>query len=237
MFTAIQESVNEFLSNLSNYLKVFLTKTIEFITSIPTIGIYLVVTLVSLYFICTDKIYMLDQLEHHLPKLWVKKIGIHIKDLIKVLGNYLKAEATLVAISFFISLVGLYILKIAGLNVEYPLIMALLIGFIDALPILGSGAIMLPWAIFSVFNGDLNLGIAVFVLWLIMSIVRQFIEPKIISNKIGIHPIFTLLAMYTGFKFIGILGMLIGPIILIILKNIFATLIDKGIVKFIFDKK
>lgn len=237
VFSAIQESLNEFLGNLSNYLKAFLTKTIDFVTSIPTIGIYVVVTLISLYFICTDKIYMLDQLEHHLPQLWVKKIGIHLRELIKVLGNYLKAEATLVIISFIISLIGLYIIKIMGLNVEYPLIVALLIGFVDALPILGSGAVMVPWAIFSAFNGDINLSIAIFVLWAIMSIVRQFIEPKIISNKIGIHPIFTLIAMYTGFKFIGVLGMLVGPIILIILKNIFATLIDKGIMKFIFDRK
>lgn len=70
-----------------------------------------------------------------------------------------------------------------------------------------------------------------------MSIVRQLIEPKIVSKQIGIHPIFTLIAMYTGFKFIGILGMLIGPIILIVLKNIFSTLIDKGIMKSIFDRE
>ena len=57
-----------------------------------------------------------------------------------------------------------------------------------------------------------------------MSVVRQFIEPKIVSGKIGIHPIFTLIAMYTGFKFIGLIGMLIGPIILIILKSVFSTI-------------
>lgn len=74
------------------------------------------------------------------------------------------------------------------------------------------------------------------VLWAVMSIVRQFIEPRIVSGQIGIHPIFTLLAMYTGFKFIGIMGMLIGPIILIILKNLYATIIDKGIAKAIFSR-
>ena len=69
-----------------------------------------------------------------------------------------------------------------------------------------------------------------------MSLVRQFLEPRIVSKNIGIHPIFTLIAMYTGFKLIGIIGLIIGPIILIILKNIFANLIDKGIVKTIFDR-
>ena len=57
-----------------------------------------------------------------------------------------------------------------------------------------------------------------------------------VSKNIGVHPIFTLIAMYTGFKLIGIMGLLIGPIILIIIKNVFATLIDQGVMKTIFDK-
>ena len=69
-----------------------------------------------------------------------------------------------------------------------------------------------------------------------MSVTRQVIEPKIISGQIGIHPIFTLISMYTGFKIVGLGGMLIGPIILIILKNIFATLIDDGVFKSIFER-
>ena len=69
-----------------------------------------------------------------------------------------------------------------------------------------------------------------------MSIVRQVVEPRIVSGQIGIHPIFTLIAMYTGFKFLGVFGLLIGPIVLIILKNIYGTLIDKGVVKSILER-
>ena len=82
--------------------------------------------------------------------------------------------------------------------------MALFIGFVDALPILGSGTVMIPWAIISGINGDINLGIAIIVLLIIMSVVRQILEPKLVSKNIGVHPIFTLIAMYTGFKAIGI---------------------------------
>ncbi len=64
---------------------------------------------------------------------------------------------------------------------------------------------MIPWAVFSAINGDINLGIAIIVLLIIMSIVRQVLEPKLVSKNIGIHPIFTLIAMYTGFKIIGII--------------------------------
>ena len=70
-----------------------------------------------------------------------------------------------------------------------------------------------------------------------MSVVRQILEPKLVSKHIGVHPIFTLIAMYTGFKFMGIMGLIFGPIILIILKNIFATFIDKGVVKTILEKE
>lgn len=96
---------------------------------------------------------------------------------------------------------------------------------------------MIPWAILSAIDGDINLGIAIIILLILMSITKQILEPKLVSKKIGIHPIFTLIAMYTGFKVIGIMGLLIGPIILIIVKNIFANLIDKGVFKTIFDKK
>ena len=77
---------------------------------------------------------------------------------------------------------------------------------------------MIPWAILCAINGDLNLGIAIIILLVIMSVIRQLLEPKLVSKNIGIHPIFTLIAMYTGFKFIGIWGLLLGPIVLIILN-------------------
>ena len=96
---------------------------------------------------------------------------------------------------------------------------------------------MIPWAIICAINGDINLGIAIIVLLIIMSIVRQILEPKLVSKNIGVHPMFTLIAMYTGFKILGVIGLLIGPIVLIIFKNIFSNLIDKGVFKTIFDKK
>lgn len=231
-----EDTSKEILLKFSTWLTGFLTKLIDIITSIPTIAIYTVITILSLYFICTDKIYILDLMEHHMPKKWVQKIGTHIKEITKSLGGYLKAEAILILVSFFISLIGLYIFKFIGMNVKYPLLIALGIGFVDALPILGSGTVMVPWAIISALNGDIKLGIAIILLWIIMSIVRQFLEPKIVSGKIGIHPIFTLIAMYTGFKIIGVIGMLVGPIVLIILKNIFATVLDQGVTKALFEK-
>ena len=235
--TILQNSTGDILGTISTWIRNFLNGLIDIVTAIPTIAIYFSITVIALYLMCVDKIYMIDQIEHHLPKTWVMRVGKHVRDLTKTLGGYLKAEATLILVSFIISLIGLYILKIVGFNIEFPLLIALGIGFVDALPILGSGTVMIPWAIICGLNGDLKLGITIIVLWIIMSIVRQFLEPRLVSKNIGVHPIFTLIAMYTGFRFIGIIGMLIGPIVLIILKNVFATLIDGGVMKTIFDRR
>ena len=132
----IQNSTGDFLTTASEWLRNILNNLLDFITSIPSIAICIGITVIALYFICVDKIYILDQIEHHLPKLWVKKISIHLKELIETLGGYLKAEATLILVSFIISLIGLYILQIVGFKIEYPLLIALFIGFVDALPIL-----------------------------------------------------------------------------------------------------
>ena len=233
----IENSGRDLLGTAADFIKNLLTNLLNVITSVPTIAIYTVISILALFFICIDKIYMIDQLEHHFPEVWVRKVTKHIKEIIKSLGCYLKAQATLVLINFVVSLIGLYILKFIGLNVAFPLMAALGIAFVDALPIFGSSAVIIPWAIISSLNGDIRLAISLIVLLTVMGVIRQLVEPKIVAHQIGIHPIFTLIAMYTGYKFIGILGMLIGPIVLIILKNIFSSMIDKGLAKSIFERE
>ena len=171
------------LEKISKYIQDFFTNIISIITAIPSIAIYFVVTILALYFMCTDRIYMLDELEYHLPEKWMKELTKHIRQLIKVLGGYLKAQLTLILISFIICLIGLYILYFMGLDIGFPLIIAIGIAFVDALPIVGSGTVMVPWGIISGLNGDFRLGMSIIGLWIIMSVVRQFLEPKIVSRE------------------------------------------------------
>lgn len=232
----INTGTNNLLDFISKRLSNVLTSVLQGITSIPIIGIYIIITILSTYFICTDRLYIKSEFEHHFPKLWVRKFGIHLKKIISTLGNYLKAQATLIFISFIQILIGLYVFKWVGLNVNYPLLAALGISFVDALPILGAGSVMIPWAIISSINGDIKLGIALLVLYIIILVVHQLLEPKVVSNNLGIHPIFTLISMYTGFKVIGLMGLFLGPIVLIILQNVFETMIENGIVKTLLDR-
>lgn len=233
----LQNSLKEFLQTVSVWVKNILTVVVNKITSLPIVGLYIMITLLATVFICMDRVYILDQLEHHLPKTWMKKISLHLKDIISSLGSLLKAEVILIAITFIEVLVGLFIMNFMGLNVAFPLIATLITGIVDALPILGAGSVLVPWAIFSAVNGDLNLAIALIILYIIVIVVRQVLEPKIVSNQLGVHPIFTLIAMYTGFKFTGFLGLIIGPIVMIILSNIFANLLEGGVFKVIFNKR
>lgn len=220
-----------------NILQKILGMIVNIITHIPKLMVYVGITMIATYFVCTDKMYIIDQMEHHLPRNWVNRFGIKFKKVISSLGDYLKAQGILILISFLIVLIGLVVLELIGMNINYPVLMAIFIGFIDALPILGSGVVMVPWAVISSFNGDIKLAISIIILYIIIIVTKQLIEPKIVSNHIGIHPIFTLIAMYTGFKIIGVIGIIMGPIVLIILKNIFETMIDNGVVKTILDRK
>lgn len=125
VISIIETSANSFLNFITKWITEVLTSILQGITSLPVVGIYIVITILSTYFICADRLFILDQLEHHFPKIWVKKFGIHFKKLMSTLGNYLKAEATLILISFIEILTGLYIFKIVGLNVQYPFLAAL----------------------------------------------------------------------------------------------------------------
>ena len=132
--------LNNTTENIINFLNNFIVKSlssfIQGIKQLPIVGIYIAITVLSTYFICSDKMFILDKLEHHFPNLWLKKLRNKLKKIINALGNYLKAESILILISFIEVLCGLYIFKIIGLDVRFPLLMALVTGFIDALPIL-----------------------------------------------------------------------------------------------------
>ena len=101
----VQNSGKDLLRLIASWVKEALTSILNVITSLPSICIYTVITILALYFICTDKIYIIDQLEHHFPEMWIRKLSRHIKEITKALGHYLKAQAILVLVSFFICLI------------------------------------------------------------------------------------------------------------------------------------
>ena len=123
------------------------------------------------------------------------------------------------------------------MNQPYPLLLAFLIAIIDALPILGTGTVLLPWAVYSAITGNLGLGLGLLVTYIIITVVRQLVEPRIVSSNLGVHPFLTLITMYIGFKIFGLFGLIVGPVVMIIYKNVFAIMFETGYLKKLFVYK
>lgn len=231
----IQNGLTSAIDALKTVAMNLLTGIITVITSIPNAITYSIITLLAIIFICFDKEYLPNTIKSQIPTKWFDKIKQIIKEMCSVSVKYIKAEAKLSFVCFILVLVGLSFVNLIGIKVEYLLIMAVLIGFIDLLPLFGAGGVMVPWAAYLLITGNVPLAIAVGVIWITWAVLKQLIEPKMVSKEMGMHPIFTLIGMYTGFRLAGVIGLILGPIVLLIIKNIFGELINKGVVKSFFE--
>ena len=116
-------------------------------------------------------------------------------DLKKALFGFIKAQATLISITTVIVLIGLLILR-----VNYAITIALIIGLVDILPYLGTGIVFVPWIIYAAVSGDVPFAIGLSVLYIVVLVQRQIMEPKVLSSSIGLDPLATLVALFVGFK-------------------------------------
>ncbi|SHI06308.1 sporulation integral membrane protein YtvI [Sporobacter termitidis DSM 10068] len=144
------------------------------------------------------------------------------KDLLATFGKWLKAELMLAGITFAEMTVAFLIMRI-----DFALLLALLVAIVDFLPVLGSGAFLVPWALLTLIGGNYKTAIALVVIFAVNTLVRSILEPKMIGKQIGLPALATLIAMYVGFCSVGVTGMILFPIGLIMLKH----LNDKGYVK------
>ena len=232
----VKNSINGFIRIGTSKLGSFINSLINFITSIPTIILYICITILSTFFISLDKNKIMAFLEQQFPKSWIKKVYNIKREMFNVLGSYIRAQIILMTICFFELLISFNILSFLKFNLQYPLIFSIVICIIDALPILGAGAVLLPWSLISFVTGDINLGLALLVIYFLVLSVRQMLEPKLISQNLGVHPLVTLISMYSGFKFFGVIGFLIGPVVMIILKNVFSRELEIGFFREIFSE-
>lgn len=193
--------------------------------SLPKILITIIVFILALFFMISD----FETVNNAVKKPFsnkTKRKFILLSHQIKVyLGGYVKAQAIIMSVVFIVLSIGLTVI-----NIPYAMLIALGIALLDALPIFGSGAVLWPWSIIGFISGNLRIGFGMIVMYVIIMVVRQSIEPKIVSKNIGMNPILTLISMYTGFKAIGIGGMILGPITLIIIFSLYkATVFDTPI--------
>lgn len=146
---------------------------------------------------------------------WLEKLqrlGSHVRT---TLGGWLRAQLKLMGITFLILNVGLLVLR-----VRYPLLAALVITVVDALPVFGTGTILIPWALVLFLRGQTKTGVGLVVLYGAAALSRQALEPRLVGKQVGLNPVLTLLALYTGYRLLGVGGMIVFPITAMLLKQI-----------------
>lgn len=193
----------------------FLNGIVNLLTSLPNLGVILIVVMLATFFISKNWERHMRTMTGWVPLPFRKTAKDVWGDLQKALFGYLRAQFIMISITAVIVLIGLLIL-----GVDSAFTFALLIGFVDLLPYLGVGTIMVPWLVYAYLSGDIRLGIGLSILYGIILIARQLIEPKVLASSVGLDPLPTLIGMFVGLKLFGVLGLIIGPVSFVVISAV-----------------
>lgn len=220
LYNAINaETISKAVSSIANELVGLATSILSGLTnfamSLPDMLITLIVTVMASIFISIDYPNIRTFLAAQLSRRNRGHV-LETKDFFKnKIFSIVRAYAIIITITFVELFIGFTII---GMN--NALLMALLISVLDLLPIIGTATFLVPWGIIVIIQGNLFMGIGLIVIAVIVSVIREAIQPKIVGTQIGLNPLLTLLTMYVGLKALGLLGMFIVPLLLIFLKNL-----------------
>ncbi len=147
--------------------------------------------------------------------------------LFPALGKMVKAYALIITITFTELSLGLFVLQLIGIYESgYIFIIAGITALIDIVPVLGTGTVLVPWALYSLFTGNIPLAIGIIIMYVCITVIRQIIEPKLVAAQLGIPPFATIMAMYIGSRIFGFIGLFLLPITIVMVK----MLNDEGII-------
>lgn len=194
---------------------------------IPSILIAVVITLVASCFMTADYDEIMGFVKRQFPKEKRKDLS-RAKVLLKsTLSKMAKAYALIMTVTFTEMFIGLSILKLAGIySSNYAVIIAIVTAFVDIIPVLGTGTVLIPWALYNLIVGNYSLAIGLAVIYAVITVIRQIVEPKLVAGQLGLSPVVTITSLYLGLKIFGVLGMIIAPILVTMLK----VLNDEGII-------
>ncbi len=218
----IAPHIEEAFANFDTYLtsisavviETLSTWAIAAVKNIPDFLLALLFSILASYFFIRDKKKLKARVSFLIGPRLTSILKVFRDDIFSAILAYLRAQGILMSITFVEVFIGLSVMR-----VEYSFLFAIVIAIVDAVPVFGTGTILLPWALFSLLSGAYTQTIGLALLYAICLIVRQILEPKVLSTQIGMHPLLTLLAIYVGFKLFGIFGMLFGPAVALISKN------------------
>lgn len=208
----ISEFVRDALMGAVSY---FSKKIGIFLIRLPSVFLFAIITVIASVYFALELDRINGAVRELLPARMKNRMGRLGDALFHGLTVYLRSYAILFLITLVLVLVGLLLLR-----VRYALLIASIVAVVDLLPILGVGFVLFPWAGVSFLLGRTGLGIGLLALWLLVTVVRQAVEPRLLGGRLGLHPLLTLFAMYAGLKLFGIMGMLLAPILAATLKSV-----------------
>lgn len=227
----ITHGIEDFFQNLDEYITQFLSNvkgpSIEDASGmVKTVGHWFfmfIITILSSYFFIAEKDHMVEGYKKKVPGSVLNYYNLITSNFKKAVGGYFKAQFKIMIVITIILFIGLTII-----SADYALLLALLIAFLDLLPVFGTGTIIWPWALIDILNKQYTEAIILMILYIICLAVKQLLQPKMVGDSIGLSPLMTLLFLFIGYRFGGLLGIIIGiPIGMIVVNLYRAGLFDR----------
>lgn len=212
---SLTQNVGSAITNLSTKIVIIVSSTVS---SVPGFLVLILFLIISSYFFAIDYKRITGFVEKQLSTKTIE-IMFQIKECISnTVLKFIKAYIVLIALTFFEMLIGLKIL-----GIENIVLIAALTAIVDLLPILGTGSVLIPWSLYEIIRGNLFVGIGILLLYALITIIRNIVEPKLLGKELGLEPILVLICMYLGLKVFGIIGIFVLPLILIVLIDLNKT--------------
>ncbi len=214
--SAVQNVIDQIMSYFSSALELIVKAVMNIANSLPSLIWGMVVCIVSAFFFSKDKDVILGFIKRQMSPKAIESTKHFKTDLFNTVLGFLSAELIIMMVTFLEISFGFMFM-----GYDYPFLIGLAVAIVDILPILGSGTVLVPWAIILMaFYRNYRLAVYMLILYAVVSIVRQMLEPRVVGRSIGLHPLATLMSMYVGSQVMGFIGIIVGPIILITIKTL-----------------
>ena len=217
--TDLEDLAGNFLDWFQSVLPAALDTTLDggmsMVSQIPSFAVAAVGFMMASYFITADYPRLRFLATDRLPES-VREFGGNFKRIfVEAFGGYLKSQLILSLGVFFILTAGFFLIR-----QPYGLLLAFLFAVLDFIPIIGAGTVMVPWAAVCLVVSDYRTAIELMVIWGIICLFRRLAEPKILGDQTGLSPILSLVGIYVGMRLGGVLGMILGPLLLLVVINL-----------------
>lgn len=207
---AINSSTQEIINTLQTIIKTGSMVVLAFLGALPGFMIVIVIATVATLIISISFPQVKEWFFERIKGKYNAKTRIVATDLGSALVGFLRAMTILVSVTALVSTIGLLLI-----GNKYAFTLGILAGFLDLLPIIGPSLVFIPWTLVLLFTGELALALKVLLIYLAATVIRVALEPKVMSQNIGIHPLPTLISVYVGLKLLGAVGLIIGPALVV----------------------